>query len=127
MKKSHVFAIILSLVYALSLTGCGKSYEEMVEEAAKLTPEEQAVRDDTEKMLKDYEEWKVKRDAALNNVDEEFDYYQELWEELESISDEDGHIKAEDMERAEYIVDTLNEGLDMNIVITDGYVENFDD
>ena len=124
MKK--VFALILSLSLLTVSAGC-KSYEDMVEEAARLTPEEQAILDDTKKVKKDYEEWKNRLDNALNNVDSEFNHYQELWDELEEIADDNGYIKAADMERAKSIADELNDALDLDITISDGYIENYDE
>lgn len=124
MKK--VFALILSLSLLTVSAGC-KSYEDMVEEAARLTPEEQAIFDDTKKVKKDYEEWKNRLDNTLNNVDSEFNHYQELWDELEEIADDNGYIKAADMERAKTIADELNDALDLDITISDGYIENYDE
>lgn len=56
MKK--IIALFFALTMFAAFAGCGQSYEDMVEEAARLTPEEQSIRDETEKTLKDYREWK---------------------------------------------------------------------
>ena len=125
MKK--IIALILALSVFTISSGCGKSYEEMVEEAAQLTPEEQALRDETEEMIKKHKEWKNQLDNALNNVDSEFNHYQELWDELEEIADHNGYIKSADMERAKTIADELNDALDLDITISDGYIENYDE
>lgn len=125
MKKVIALLLVLSL-FAVS-AGCGKSYEEMVEEAAQLTPEEQELRDKTNKMHEEYLQWKERKNNALDNVDSNFDYYGELWDELEEIADDSGYIKASDMERAKEIVDELNDALDLDITITSGYIEDYDD
>ena len=125
MKK--IIALILALSIFTISSGCGKSYEEMVEEAARLTPEEQSILEDTKRVKKDYEEWKERKDEALKNVDSEFNHYQELWNELKDIADNNGYIKAADMERAKTIADELNDALDLDITISDGYIENYDE
>ena len=125
MKK--IIALILALSIFTISSGCGKSYEEMVEEAARLTPEEQSILEDTKRVKKDNEEWKERKDEALNNVDLEFNHYQDLWNELKGIADNNGYIKATDMERAKTIADELNNALDLDITISDGYIENYDE
>lgn len=122
MKISRIYTKIIVAMLALSLAGCGQSYEDMVEEAARLTPEEQSIRDETEKTLKKYREWKEQRDYAISSIDSDFDYYQALWEELEDITDENGCIEAGKLDRAKYIVDELNDALDLDITISDGYI-----
>lgn len=125
MKISRIYTKIIVAMLALSLAGCGQSYEDMVEEAARLTPEEQSIRDETEKTLKKYREWEEQRDYAISSIDSDFDYYQALWDELEDITDENGCIEAGKLERAEYIVDKLNSALDLDITISDGYITDY--
>lgn len=125
MKISRIYTKIIVAMLALSLAGCGQSYEDMVEEAARLTPEEQSIRDETEKTLKKYREWEEQRDYAISSIDSDFDYYQALWDELEDITDENGCIEAGKLERAEYIVEKLNSALDLDITISDGYITDY--
>lgn len=124
MKK--IIALFSALTVFIVSVGCGKSYEDMVEEAARLTPEEQSIRDETEKTLKEYREWKERQDNAISKVDSDFDYYQSLWDELKDIADENGCIEPEKLDRAKHIVDELNDALDLDITISDSYITDYD-
>lgn len=57
----------------------------------------------------------------------EEDYYKKLWNELQSITDENGKIQDGYETRANFIVSTLSDALGIEINIVDGVVQKYDE
>ena len=67
------------------------------------------------------------RDKALSAVDVEFGYYEQLYEELKNIVDENGKIKSGYEERAQVITSILSDALGIEISIVDGVIQKYSD
>lgn len=67
------------------------------------------------------------RDKALSAVDVEFGYYEQLYEELKTIVDENGKIKTGYEERAQVITSILSDALGIEISIVDGVIQKYSD
>lgn len=72
-----------------------------------------------------YKDWKAEKDEVTNNVDAEFGYYQDLWDELQSIVDQNGKIKEGYEDRASFISDKLGGITGTEISINNGLITNY--
>lgn len=55
----------------------------------------------------------------------ELTYYQNLYNELKTITDENGRVKAGYEDRAAFITSTLSDAMDLEISLVDGAIENY--
>lgn len=98
-------------------------------ETSKATKELQDRVDKTsEKIDENVQAWEDVARAQQQYVDEqltEMSHYQDLWKELQNITDENGKIKQGYEERAKFITTTLSEALGIEITITDGVVQGY--
>lgn len=102
-----------------------ESYDDMVEKAATLTEEEQKIRDSTQEVIDKFDDWKDAQKNITASTDAEFNYYQNLWDELQGIVDQNGKIKEGYEERADFITNKLSGYTDMEIQITDGVIQKY--
>ena len=65
------------------------------------------------------------REKAVQSIDMEYDGYQSLLAELQSITDENGKVKAGYEERASFIAGELSNALGTEIELTDGVIQNY--
>ena len=73
------------------------------------------------------EEWNDKRADATETVDKEYQYYQNLYDALGNIVDENGKIKEGYENRAQVITGELSEALGIEISIVDGQIQKYDE
>ena len=64
------------------------------------------------------------REKAVQSIDMEYDGYQSLLAELQSITDENGKVKAGYEERASFIAGELSNALGTEIELTDGVIHD---
>lgn len=102
-----------------------QSYDDMVAEAAKLTNAEQEIRDRTQEVVDKYKDWKTAQENITLSKDAEFGYYDELWDELQDIVDQNGNIKRGYEERADFITNRLGEVTGVEIQIVDGAIQKY--
>lgn len=114
-----VAALASGIVYLATQT---KSYTNDVEG---LTSWEQTEIDKVYELKDSYEALKESRDEAVKDVQSEYDYYERLAEELDSLVDEHGRVQEADRERADFITTTLNEALGTEIEMVGGVIENY--
>lgn len=81
----------------------------------------------TEEQNRIREEWEDKRKSAVDSVDREYTYYQNLSDALENIVDENGKIKEGYENRAQVITGELSEALGVEISIVDGQIQKYDE
>lgn len=96
-----------------------------IEEFAKLSEEEQALRDKTNELTESYNKWSDARNSTTQNITEEFGTYETLAEELDNIVDKNGKIKDGYEERAGIITGELSEALGIEIEIVDGVIQKY--
>ncbi len=99
--------------------------DKMRESFSKLSDEEQALVDRSKELKESCDEWDESRRAALEDNKAEFDYYQRLAEELDTIVDKNGKIKEGYEDRAKVITGELSEALEIEIGITDGVIDKY--
>ena len=74
-----------------------------------------------------YKELKDARDDSVSSIKTEFEHYQDLASELDTLVDKNGEVKEADQDRANFIITTLNEALGTEIEMVDGVIENYKD
>lgn len=57
----------------------------------------------------------------------EFRYYEDLWEELQGIVDQNGKVKEGYEQRASFIISQLSEATDIEIKLVDGVIQKYED
>lgn len=70
-------------------------------------------------------EQKEARTEAVQSIDMEFDGYESLMEELKSITDENGKVKAGYEDRAKVVTGLLSDALGIEISMTDNVIDNY--
>lgn len=65
------------------------------------------------------------RDEEVKSAGAQWDYYEQLWQELQQITDANGKIKEGYEERAAFITSTLSEATGVEIEIVDGVIQKY--
>lgn len=122
-----ITGIILGIVEAIRVIK--KAHDEFVPVAERISREvekafegQKTLIDDVNKSLEDLQE-NFKNSA--DNADYEAERARALWEELRTLADESGKVKASDKKRAEYILGELNEALGLELTMTGNQIENY--
>lgn len=66
------------------------------------------------------------REEGIAAVESEYGHYQSLWDELQGLVDANGRVKEGYEDRAGVIVGVLKDALGVEINLTDGVIENYD-
>lgn len=114
-----------ALTYA-TIENCD-TYGDMVEKTAALTEEEQKLRDATNDATEEFKNWKVAKENAIKETDDEFGYYEELKDKLDDIVDSQGNIKEGREKDAEWIASKLSEVTGIEIEIIDGKIKKYNE
>ena len=122
-----ITGIILGIVEAIRVIK--KAHDEFVPVAERISREvekafegQKTLIDDVNESLEDLQE-NFKNSA--DNADYEAERARALWEELRTLADESGKVKASDKKRAEYILGELNEALGLELTMTGNQIENY--
>lgn len=81
----------------------------------------------TDEITDKYNDWADARGDATGDVEQEFTYYDRLYESLGNIVDENGKIKDGYENRAKVITGELSEALGIEISIVDGQIQKYDE
>lgn len=118
--KANPIGLVISAVAALA-AGLGvyaltqKEAESATDKAnKKLAEQAEAIR-----------ETQAARQDEVAGIQTQFGYYQQLWDELQGIVDQNGKIKEGYEERAAFITSTLSEALGVEIETTDGVMQKY--
>lgn len=118
--KANPIGLVISAVAALA-AGLGvyaltqKEAESATDKAnKKLAEQAEAIR-----------ETQAARQEEVAGIQTQFGYYQQLWDELQGIVDQNGKIKEGYEERAAFITSTLSEALGVEIETTDGVIQKY--
>lgn len=118
--KANPIGLVISAVAALA-AGLGvyaltqKEAESATDKAnKKLAEQAEAIR-----------ETQAARQDEVAGIQTQFGYYQQLWDELQGIVDQNGKIKEGYEERAAFIASTLSEALGVEIETTDGAIQKY--
>lgn len=118
--KANPIGLVISAVAALA-AGLGvyaltqKEAESATDKAnKKLAEQAEAIR-----------ETQAARQEEVAGIQTQFGHYQQLWDELQGIVDQNGKIKEGHEERAAFITSTLSEALGVEIETTDGVIQKY--
>ena len=118
--KANPIGLVISAVAALA-AGLGvyaltqKEAESATDKAnKKLAEQAEAIR-----------ETQAARQEEVAGIQTQFGHYQQLWDELQGIVDQNGKIKEGYEERAAFITSTLSEALGVEIETTDGVIQKY--
>ncbi|MBR4486857.1 tape measure protein, partial [bacterium] len=115
---------ILAIVKAKNneLTESQKQYQEQLEK------EKQALEEQTEKVKESKDAWDDLQQQKQKSIDagmSEMSYYESLYDELQSITDENGKVKKGYEDRANFIVGQLNDALGLEISMNNGVIKGY--
>ena len=121
--NANPVGIIVAGIAALTAAGLA-FYHSQTEGIRKLDDEVKKSTESINEYVNSYKEAQKVREESVNQSLSELDYYQNLWNELKNITDENGKVNAGYEQRAQFIVTTLNEALGTEITMTDGIIQN---
>lgn len=101
--------------------------EKTVAEYSKLDKAEQELVDRIGELTEEYEAFKESKEKAIADTSNEFDYYHQVSDELQTLVEKNGKVKEGYEGRAEFIVGILNDALGTEIEMTDGVIKNYDE
>jgi len=101
------------------------STKAMFDELDERYPDLQDHIDKVDEMTKSYDDMRDAQQKILDEKQSEMDYYNQLWKELQNITDENGKVKEGYEKRAEYITSQLSDALDVEITMTDGVIKGY--
>ena len=91
-----------------------------------LTEAEKANKDAVDKSAQSYKDLKDATDKSTANAQSQFAYYGQLKNELDGLVDKNGKVKKGQEDRANFIVNTLNNALGTEIELTKGVVKHYE-
>ena len=97
-------------------------YEEI---EPRLSTLEQSQIDKVNALSDSYDKLTEARSQEVSGIESEYSYYEDLWNELSLLVDENGKIKDGYEGRVEFITSTLAEALGIEIEITDGVIQKY--
>lgn len=104
-----------------------KRTNEYYNKAVELTDQEQHHKDMIDELYSSYELMNQSRVDAVNSVEAEAAKEQELFSELQKVTDENGNVKAGYEERAKYILGELSTALGQEYELTGNQIQNYKD
>lgn len=114
-----VAAVVSGIVL---LANKSDEYKEIV---ADLTDEEQKNIDKVHELAQAYSDMKEARDDSVKQVEAEFNHYEDLKQELDSLVGANGKVKEGYEDRVAFILGELNDALGTEMQMTDGVIENY--
>lgn len=126
-QKANPAGLLIAGVTALgyAIYNITKETEYSTKEFEKLTKTEQKNKDACDKLNNSYKEITKTRNESISDTQSEFAYYDKLKNELDEIVDKNGKVKKGQEDRANFIVNTLNNALGTEIELTKGIVQNY--
>lgn len=102
-------------------------YGEAFSAARQMTEAEQQLTDTINASTEAYRATMSARSESTQSISNEYSYYQQLWDELQTIVEANGEIKEGYEDRASVITSTLSDALGIEIELTDGVINKYDE
>ncbi len=99
--------------------------DEAKDKSYELSDSERKLVDSCNELTDSLNSQRAAREKSVQAIDMEYDGYQSLLSELQSITDENGRVKAGYEERARVITGELSDALGTEIALTDGVIQNY--
>lgn len=121
MVVAGVAALGAGLVYLASKN------KEAAESTQVLTDFEEEQINKINDMKAAYDEMNAARNESIKSIESEYGYYQELKDELDTLVDANGNVKAGYEDRVDFILNTLNQACGTEMALIDGVIENYNE
>lgn len=95
--------------------------------AAKLTDEQEKLKKKTDELVESYNDWKTSKDNALADATKEYDYYEALAGDLQTLVDHNGKIKEGQEEVVKGITEKLTAATGIKFEFKDGMIQHYDE
>lgn len=128
-QNASPIGLLVTVVVGLTaaLIALSLATEEAGPKTAALTEEEQALLESAEKTAQAFRDQKEATDKALGDITAEMTHTQNLAKELQNLADASGRVKEKDQERANFIINELNEALDTEYEMVGGVIQQYGD
>lgn len=122
--------LLTATAFGLMIEAMSNSKDEAdqyAESLGELTPEQEQNKKIVDELTESYTSLESKRQSAVSDIEDQANMENQLWEELQSIVDENGRVKEGCEERAKVITGQLSEALDTEIEMTGNQIKNYKD
>lgn len=127
--SANPIGAVVSVVAGLTagLVVLAATTEDATEAQYGLTDAQKELIDRNAELAESYRETDEAKQEAFAGINSEYGYYEELWNELQGIVDQNGKVKEGYEERAAFITSTLSEALGIEIDLVDGQIQNYEE
>lgn len=128
-QKSNAIGIIVGLAATLvgSLWSIASANDEAKESQDKLNEAHEQAQEEIKELKDANDEYVQSKKDAASEVDSEFQYYDDLWGELQGIVDKNGEVKKGYEDRAKFITDKLSDVTGNEITWNGNVIQSYKD
>lgn len=128
MSANVIGAVVSGLVMlGTTIWNFCSAADEADAEMGKLNASQSELVDQIKDSYDEYQRVTEERQKAMSAIDSEYDHYDKLWGELDSIVDKNGEIKEGYQNRAEFIMGELSEAFDIEFEKNGNIIQNYKD
>lgn len=99
----------------------------LTKEQKKLKEQADKVKESLNDTTNAYKDLQTEQQKQISAKENEFRYYEDLWDELQGIVDQNGKVKEGYEGRASFIADQLSEATDIEIELVDGVIQKYEE
>ena len=127
-QKSNAIGIIVGLAATLigSLWSIASANDEAKESQDKLNEAHEQAQEEIKELKDANDEYVQSKKDAASEVESEFQYYDDLWGELQGIVDKNGEVKKGYEDRAKFITNELSEAIGKEIEWNGNVITSYD-
>lgn len=126
MKSNAIgFVVTSAAALAAGLATLAIVTDKSKEKNYELTNSEKKLLNSCKEVTDSLNDQRAAREESVQAIDMEYDSYQSLLSELQSVTDENGKVKSGYEERAKVITGQLADALGTEIELTDGVIQNY--
>lgn len=127
-QKSNAIGIIVGLAATLvgSLWSIASANDEAKESQDKLNEAHEQAQEEIKELKDANDEYVQSKKDAASEVESEFQYYDDLWIELQGIVDKNGEVKKGYEDRAKFITNELSEAIGKEIEWNGNVITSYD-
>ncbi len=128
-QKANIWGLVASLVVGAvgEIWAFCEANNEATESQEELTEAQEEARKEIEELQNANDEYVQSKKDAASEVDSEFQYYDDLWEELQGIVDQNGEVKKGYEDRAKFITNELSRVTDKEIEWNGNVITSYSD
>mgnify|MGYP002531926693 FL=1 len=127
-QKSNAIGIIVGLAATLvgSLWSIASANDEAKESQDKLNEAHEQAQEEIKELKDANDEYVQSKKEAASEVESEFQYYDDLWGELQGIVDQNGKVKKGYEDRAKFITNELSKATDDEITWNGNVIKSYE-